>query len=115
MACFGAVSDRKLVLDGGDSKRTNHHRSECIGEFALEHRPFARDYAMVPGNFIRQERRKDIGQMNLSGAVEISLGTLEALAHYAELDAVCAEDVPDLTQHLFHTHIRTRVAGAVVS
>src|SRR5437879_12851501 len=102
MAGFGAVSDRKLVLDSGDSKKTNHHRSECIGEFAFEHQAFACDYAMVPGNLVRLTRRKDIGQMHLSGAVEITLRTLEVLALHDQLDAVCAQHVPDLAQPLFH-------------
>ena len=53
--------------------------------------------------------------MDLPGAFEISFGEIEVLAHHAELDALGAQDVPNLAKHLLHAHIRSHVAGAVVS
>ncbi len=77
VAGFCAVADGEFVLRRGDAERANHHRGQGIGEFALEHGAFASHHAVVPGHFVRQERRKDIGQMNLRGAFEVAFGAIE--------------------------------------
>src|SRR5579859_2048427 len=53
--------------------------------------------------------------MHLFGALEVSLGKVEVLTHHAEVDAFCTEYVADLAQHFVDPHVRSHVAGAVVS
>ena len=115
MSGFGAVADGELVLRGGNAQRSDHHGGQGIGEFALEHRAFARHHAVMPGNFVRQKRRKNIRQMHLPRAFEIAVGELEVLRHHAEGGIFRAQNVTGLAQHFRHSHIRTHVAGAVVA
>src|SRR5690348_3363076 len=70
---------------------------------------------MMLGNFVEQEWRENIRQVNLSRALEISFREVKVLTHDAEVDALSPQNVADLPQHFFHAHIRSHVAGAVVS
>src|SRR5215472_8129075 len=66
-------------------------------------------------NFIEQEWRKNIRQMNLVGSIKVSLGEFEVLAHHAKVDTLAAKDVPDLAQHFFDAHVGAHIARAIVS
>src|SRR5581483_8186556 len=112
---LGAIADRKFILDCRDPQRSNHHRRQGIGKLTLEHGAFASHYTVMLGNFIEQERRKDVWKMDLGRALEISFRALEILAHDAEINSFSAQNVPDLTQHLLDSHIRSHVSRAVVS
>src|SRR5215469_3797941 len=70
---------------------------------------------MMLRHFIEQEGRKNIWKMNLSGAFEVPFRELEDLAHYAEVDALRAQNMPDLPDHFLDANIRTHVPRAVVS
>ena len=95
MARFRAVANRKLVLCRSHTQRTNHHRGQRIRELAFEHRPFARDHAMVPRNFLPQEGRKNIRQMHLPCVFEVSPREIKLLRHHAQFAAF-------RTQHVTH-------------
>src|SRR5205814_9978528 len=66
------------------------------------------------GHFTGDERRKDIRQMDLLAAFEISVGEFEVLAHYAELNVVRSQNVAQLAHDFLRTHVGAGVAGAVV-
>src|SRR5215471_1802913 len=110
-----SIADRKLVLNSCNAQRANHHRGQCIGELALEHRPFTSNHTVMLWHFVGQEWRKNIWKVHLSGAFEVSLGELEVLTHHAEVDALCAKNVANLADHLLHAHVRPHVARAVIS
>ena len=88
MPGFRPISDGKFVLDRRDAEGADHHGGKSVGKLALEHRAFARHYAMVSGNFIGQKGRKNIRQMHLPASLEVSLRKFEVLAHHAELDPI---------------------------
>ena len=67
------------------------------------------------GDFAGDERRKDIRQMDLLAAFEISVGEFEVVAHYAELNVVRSQNVAQLAHGFFWTHVRTGIAGPVVA
>ena len=70
---------------------------------------------MVGVHFAEEERRVDIRQVHLPGAVEVALGAVEILSHHAEVDVFGAEDMANLTQHFLDADVAAGVAGAVVS
>ncbi len=115
MPGFGAIAHGQFILRRGDAERSDHHRGQRIGELTFEHRSFARHHSVMFRHFIRQKGRKNIRQVNLLCALEVSARELEVLAHHAEFHPVRAQNVPDLPQHLFHPHIRPHVSRAVVA
>src|SRR5215472_13464108 len=115
MSRLGAVADGKLILNGSDTQRTNHHGGQGIGELALEHRPFAGDHTVMLRYFPRQEWRKNIREIDLFRAFEVSLGELEVLTHHAEVDSLRAKDMTNLADHLLYAYVRSHVARAVIS
>src|ERR1051326_5654840 len=70
---------------------------------------------MMLRHFVEEEWRKDIGQVNLPGAFEIARGEIECLAHDTEVDALRAQNVADLSEHLVDAHVGTHVPRAVVA
>ena len=70
---------------------------------------------MILVDFAKQERRESVGQMNLPRALEVALRAVETLRHHAEIDVICAENVPHLPQHFLHANIGAGVARAVVA
>src|SRR5579871_1223021 len=115
VAGFRAVANGQLVFHGGDPERANHHRCQGIGKLALEHRTFAGHHAVMLWHFVRQEWREDIRQMYLLRAFEVPFGKVKILAHHAEVNALRAQDVTDLPQHLVDANIGAHISGAVVS
>src|SRR4029077_791261 len=93
----------------------NHHGGERVSEFALEHRAFASNYAVVAADFAEQEWRIHIGKIDLARALEIALAAVEILAHHAEIDVASAQDVAHLAQHFLHANVGAGVARAVVA
>jgi hypothetical protein len=67
------------------------------------------------GHLARQKRREDIRQKDLLGSRKVSPGAFKALRHHGKFNAVGAQDVPQLAQHLFDSYVRAHVARAVVS
>ena len=115
-AGFGAVGDAQFVLRGRDAERADHHGGERVGEFAFEHRAFARDHAVVLAALREcKKRRKDVRQMHLPRVAEISAREIEILRHHAEREIFVAQNAPHLPQHFLHAHIRAGVARAVVA
>src|SRR5579859_526241 len=55
---FSPIPDRKLILAGSHAQRTNEKRGERVRKLALEHRPFARDHAMMLPHFLVKKRRE---------------------------------------------------------
>ena len=72
VAGFGAIADGKFVFRRGDSQRADHHRGQRVREFALEHRAFAGDHAVVLAHFAIQKRRKNVRQVDLLRVAEIA-------------------------------------------
>ncbi len=70
---------------------------------------------MVLADFAEQERRKHVGKIDLTRALEIAAAAVEILSHHAEIDVAGAEDVANLAQHLLHTDVGAGVARAVVA
>ena len=60
MTGLGAVSDRKLVLRGGDTQGPDHHRGERVGKLAFEHRSFAGHHAVMLGHLVGKKRRENV-------------------------------------------------------
>ena len=60
---------------------------------------------MVLGNFACEERRKNVGQVDLLGALKVAASQVEVLTHGGELDILGAENVPELAQRFFRTHV----------
>ena len=69
---------------------------------------------MMLGHFIRQERRKNIRQPHLRCPFKIAARPVKIKRHHAEVNILRPQNPPDLPQHLFHPHIRSRVARPVV-
>jgi len=66
-------------------------------------------------DFVGEEWREDVRQMNLARVFEVAVGQPEILAHHAEINIVCAENMAKLANHLFYPRIRSHVARAVIS
>ena len=66
-------------------------------------------------NLAEEKRRIHVGEMHLSRAVEIALGTLEILGHHAEVDIFRAENMTDLAQRFLHANVAAGIARAVVA
>ena len=112
---FATVGEGKLVFSGSQTERTNHHGGKGIGKFAFKHRAFASDYSVIGADFVEEERRKYIGEMNLTRAFEVAFGALEILRHDAEIDVLRAKNMADLPQHFLNAHIATGIARAVIA
>ena len=112
---FGAITDGQFVFRRREPERANHHGSERVGEFALEHRAFAGHNTVIFASLAVEERRKDIGEKNLLCTFEIPFGAVEILRHHAEVDVFRAENVTDLTQHFVDAHVRACIARTVVA
>src|SRR5690242_11708973 len=115
VARFASVPKGKFVFRRSQAERANHHRRQRVGELALEHRALARDNSVILPHLSGQEGRKDIGEINLSRALEVAAGAVETLRHYAEIDICGAEHVPHLPQHFLDAHVRSGVARTVVA
>ena len=102
---LSTVADGKFVLGRRDAQRSDHHRRQGVGELAFEHRAFARHHAVVLAHFAIEERRKNVGQMNLCGIAEIAAGEREVLRHHTQGEVCGAENAPDLPQHLLDAHV----------
>src|SRR5579859_7447421 len=112
---FGAIPDGDLVFRGSETERANHHGGQCVCEFALEHRAFACDHAVILASLAVEKRRENVGQKNLPGSFEIAACAIKALRHHAEVNVFGAEHVANLSDHFVHTDIRARVTSAVIA
>ena len=115
VAGLGAIADRELVLRRRQAQRADHHGRQRVGEFALEHRAFARNHAVVLPHFAEKERRINVGQMHLLRPLEVTACAVEVLRHHAERDILSAEHMANLTDHLLHAHIGAGIARPVVA
>src|SRR5260370_22492690 len=70
---------------------------------------------MILAHFPEQERRKNVRQINLARAIEITAAAVEVLRHHAEIDIASSEDMPHLAQHFLYAHIGAGITRAVVS
>ncbi len=70
---------------------------------------------MIPSCFMIEERRKNIGQENLFGSVEITRGAVKTLRHHAEVGIFRAENMAHLPQHFIYADVGPSVPGAVVT
>jgi hypothetical protein len=66
-------------------------------------------------NFSGEERRENVRQVYLARILEIAARPIEILRHHAEVDAISAQYVTQLTQHFGNAHVRAGVTRAVVS
>ena len=87
----------------------------AFGELALEHRAFARDHAVLPAHFAKQEWRINIRQEHLACVAEIAAAPIQILRHHAEREIFFAQHAPHLPQHLLDPNVGTRVARAVIA
>ena len=115
VARFPAVRERKFIFRGSQPERADHHRRERVGEFALEHRAFARNNAVIPAHVAKEERRVHIGKINLPGTFEVALGAVETLRHHAEVNVIGAQNMANLAQHLLDANVAARVARPIVA
>src|SRR3974390_3130592 len=115
MPRFRSIPDRKFVFHRSNAQRANHHCGQGIGELALEHGTFAGHHTVMFGNLIRKKRRKDVRQMYLLRALEISFRELEVLTHYAEINAFSTKNMSNLAQHFVDPDVGSHVARPVVS
>ena len=114
MAGFSTVADGKFVLRRRNTERADHHRSQRICEFALEHGALASHNPMMFRNFIGQKGREDIGQANLRCIFEITFRPLKVEGHRGEVDAFGTKYMANLTQHFVDPNIRTHIPCSVV-
>ena len=70
---------------------------------------------MMLRHFIRQEGRENIRQSHLRRPFEIAARTVKIKRHHAEVNILRPQNPPDLPQHLFHSHIRSRITRPVVA
>src|SRR5437016_13979290 len=62
-----------------------------------------------------EKRWKNVRQVDLLRALEITLGKLEDLAHHAELNVLGVKNAANLPKHLFHPYIGSGIPRTVVS
>src|SRR5712692_10973005 len=115
VTCFPTVSEGKLVFRRGKPQRSNHHRSESVGKFALEHRAFAGDDTVVLPHFSEEKWRVNVRETDLPRALEIAIGPVEVLRHHAEIDLIRTQHVPYLPQHFLNAHVAAGIARAVIA
>src|SRR6266496_1485442 len=66
-------------------------------------------------NFARQERRKNIGKVDLLCPLKVAASHVKVLRHRAELDVLRAQNMAKLAQGLFRADIGTSVPRAVIT
>src|SRR5258708_36957391 len=62
---FSPIGERELILRRSEPQRTDHHRGQRVGKFALEHRAFASDDTVILPDLAKEKRRGYIRPGNL--------------------------------------------------